>query len=162
MIILIAGVAKNRVIGKNGKLPWNIPEDLNRFKSLTLNHTVLMGRKTFESILNVLGRPLPERTNIIVTRDRAYQAPGCIVVHSIAEALMKADGDIFVIGGQNIYEQTIGLADMLEITEIKKDYEGDAFFPVIGSEWKEVKREDKESGEIKFSFVTYERAQSKS
>ncbi len=157
MIILIASVSENNVIGNKGNLPWHISDDLKRFKQLTLNHPVIMGRKTFESILKVFGKPLPGRTNIVVTRDKNYQSPGCIIKNSIEEGIKEAkklDKDIYIIGGQNIYEQSIDFADRLEITKIHKNYEGDAFFPKIGKEWKETKREDKDG----FSFITYQRS----
>lgn len=161
-IILIAGVAANKVIGKQGELPWHIKEDLQRFKNLTLNHPIIMGRKTYEEIIKTLGNPLPERTNIVLTRDANFGvAEGVIKVRSVDEAIAKASefGDkIFVIGGQQIYEQTIDKADKLEITKIHKDYEGDTFFPEINMEkWKEVNREDKQGRDFGFSFVTYQK-----
>lgn len=164
MISLIAGVAKNGVIGNKNELPWHIKEDLQRFKVLTLGKPVIMGRKTFESIIMVLGKPLPGRTNIIVTTNVSYKFEGCVVCNSIGDALKKAkeiSSEIYVIGGQKIYEQTIKLADKLEITSVHKNYEGDAYFPKIDESWQESKREDKDSNGITFSFITYERKKSK-
>jgi len=156
MITIIAAVANNGVIGKDNDLPWHISEDLKRFKRLTLNNTVLMGRKTFESILDRLGKPLPKRTNIIITRQADYQVPeGCFVYSNIDEALAKhAQENIFIIGGASIYKQTIDLVDRLETTHVDQDYLGDTFFPKIDSEkWTQIAEE-------KFNthrFVTYER-----
>lgn len=161
-ITLISGIAENNLIGKRNELPWYLSEDLKRFKELTLGNTTIMGRKTYESIIARLGKPLPERTSIVITSNPNYEAKeGVIVVSSVKQAIEEAKKlgkDIFVIGGAQIYEQTIGLADRLEITRIYKNYEGDAFFPEIGKEWKEMKKEDKESKDgTKFSFITYEK-----
>ena len=156
MITIIAAVANNEVIGKDNDLPWHIPEDLKRFKRLTLNNTVLMGRKTFESIFNRLGKPLPKRTNIIITRQADYQAPkGCFVYSDIQQALEKQKNEnIFIIGGASIYEQTMNLADQLEITHVDQDFEGDTFFPKIDPDlWKPVKEE----GFNRHRFTTYKR-----
>lgn len=155
-IILIAAVAQNNVIGKTNALPWYLPEDLKRFKDITSGQTVLMGRKTFESIIERLDHPLPNRTNIIITKDNNYETPdGVELYHSIDEALSKhAHDNIYIIGGASIYAQTIDRADKLYITEIKKEYEGDVFFPPIDLEkWHETEREDHEE----YSFVTYEK-----
>ena len=148
-ITIIAGIAKNNVIGNKGELPWHISEDLKRFKQLTLRKPVIMGRVTYESILKFLGGPLPDRKNIVVTSNPNFKAEqGVIVANSINEAIEKAKefGDnIFVIGGEKIYEQTLPLADKLEITKIWKDYDGDVFFPEINeNEWRRVLKEDKE------------------
>lgn len=128
-ISLIAAIARNRTIGKNNELPWRIPEDTKRFRKLTTGHVVIMGRKTFESI----GRPLRERTNIVITRDTGYRAEGCTVVHSIEDALKEAKRiereEVFVIGGGEIYKATLPSADRLYLTIIDKDFEGDVFFP---------------------------------
>lgn len=147
-LILIAAISDNYVIGKNNKIPWKIPEDIKRFKELTTRHTVVMGRKTYESI----GKPLPKRKNIVVTKSGLKQE-GIIVAHSIDEALQQCEGKTYIIGGQQIYEQTINLADVLEITRVHKIVEGDAFFPRISDEWKETARINKEG----YSFVTYKR-----
>lgn len=151
-VIIIAAVAKNGVIGKNNKLPWDIPEELQHFRSITAGSTVLMGRKTFESV----GRPLPNRKNIIITRS-ALSIPGVTVCASVEEGLEKAKAynkDVFIIGGANIYEQTIPLADKLYISHIKKEYEGDTYFPEFDrAEWEVEKK--KEYSE--FTFVVYGR-----
>ncbi|MFH1790226.1 MAG: dihydrofolate reductase [bacterium] len=159
MIAIIAAIADNNCIGKNNKLPWHIPEDLKQFKKITANKTVLMGRKTFESILGYLGHPLPNRTNIVLTRNAKYNVHDVEVCNNVKSAIAKHQNeDIFVIGGATVYEQTINLADTLYITHIHKKIDGDAFFPLIKkNEWKEIKREDYD----KFSFVKYSRIKSR-
>lgn len=147
-LTLIAAISQNYVIGNKGQIPWKLPEDMKRFKELTTGHTVVMGRKTYESI----GRPLPKRKNIVVTKSDLQQE-GIIVAHSIDEALELGDGKTYIIGGQQIYEQTIERANKLEITHVHKTVEGDAFFPTISGVWKETKRIDREG----YSFVTYEK-----
>jgi dihydrofolate reductase len=149
MLVIIAAVSENNVIGKDGKIPWHISEDFRRFKSLTVGHTVIMGRKTFES----LGRPLPERKNIVITHQKNYKPDGVLVAGSFADALRLSSGKVFVIGGSSVYREALPHADILEITKVHKNVDGDVYFPVIGNEWKETKKEDKEG----FSFVTYER-----
>jgi dihydrofolate reductase len=131
---LIVAFAKNRVIGHNNTLPWHLPEDLKRFRALTMDHHIIMGRKTYES----LGRLLPGRTTIIVTRNKDYKVEGALIAHSLQAALVLAAGDAepFVIGGAELYKQGLELATKLYITEVKAEYEGDAFFPEIDlSHW---------------------------
>ena len=154
MISIIAAVAKNGVIGKSNELPWYIPEDLKHFKKLTLDKTVLMGKNTFESILKRLGKPLPNRKNVVVSKNPAFNAQGAEVYNSIEEALnaVKKDGEIMVCGGAQIFNQLIGRADKLYITEVHNEIDGDVFFPEIDKNiWKETEREDYPE----FSFVTY-------
>lgn len=135
--IIVAMSKKDRVIGKDNDLPWNIPEDLKHFKETTKGHPIIMGRKTFESI----GRPLPKRTNIIVTRNIEYGQDGAIVVHSLEEAIEEAkqhDDQLFIIGGASIYKEALekDLVDQLIITEVVMDVEGDTFFPELDdSNW---------------------------
>ncbi|MFI3321726.1 MAG: dihydrofolate reductase [Rikenellaceae bacterium] len=156
---IIVAIAKNRVIGKDNSLIWHISEDLRYFKRITTAHTIIMGRKSYESI----GRPLPNRRNIVVSRNSDYSAAGCECVTSIESAieLCKDEQEIFIIGGGEIYKSTLPLADKLYITEVKHDYEGDTFFPEIDfSQWKEISRESYERGEkyeYPFDFVVYER-----
>ncbi len=155
MIALIAAISENNCIGKNGTLPWHIPEDMKRFRKLTDEHTVVMGRKTWESIPEKF-RPLPNRKNIVVTRNTDYPVPvGVVLYHSVEEALNYEKGDIMVIGGAEIYAQSIERANTLYITHIHTFIEdGTAFFPKIDSTvWKETEREDHEH----FSFVTYKK-----
>jgi|TARA_Y100000310_G_scaffold105294_1_gene103705 dihydrofolate reductase len=155
MISLIAAMGRNRVIGKDNSLPWKLPEDMKRFKELTSGKTVIMGRKTFESI----GRPLPNRKNIIITRDQNYKAEGCIVVHSVEDALKNADNnEVMVIGGAQIYDLFLSKANKMYLTLIDHDFEGDAYFPEYNKdEWKEVSREEGKSENNKFAFVNLEK-----
>lgn len=132
---LIVAMTESRVIGVNNHLPWNIPEDLKRFKQITLGHPIVMGRKTFESI----GRPLPKRSNIVITRDKSYRVEGAAVCHSFEEALdwaRKAEGaeEVFVIGGSEIFQLAIPLAWRIYLTEVKWPFEGDTFFPAFPEE----------------------------
>lgn len=127
MISLIAAVARNGIIGNGNRMPWHLSEDLKHFKAVTSGHPVVMGRKTFAS----LGKPLPGRTNVVVTRQADYSAEGCRIVRSLDEAfaLFPSETEIFVIGGGEIYRQAMPLADRLYITRICHDYEGDTRFP---------------------------------
>lgn len=158
-IILIAAVSQNNVIGKKNSLPWYLPEDLKHFKEITTGHAVLMGRKTFESIMTRLKHPLPNRKNVVVTKKADYTVPdGVKLYHSIDKAIEElteyTDENVYVIGGATIYAQTIDHADQLLITEVHKKYDGDVFFPDIDmTKWRETSREDHDE----YSFVTYER-----
>lgn len=148
---LIAAVADNGVIGAGNALPWRLPDDLRRFQALTMGHTLVMGRKTFDSI----GRPLRGRTTIVITRDRAFSREGVRVVHSVDEAL-AAPGELFIAGGAETYAQTIARATRLYITHVARAYDGDAHFPRIDPAlWRAVERESHDG----FSFVTYARAE---
>ena len=154
-IIIIAAVAKNRVIGKDNTLIWNIPEDMAHFKALTSGQTVVMGRKTWES-LPPRFRPLPGRRNIVISRQADYAAPGADVAGSLENALKLAStaASIFIIGGEQIYAQAMTLADRLEITEVDLEPEGDAWFPEISTvNWKKTPNL-KSAG---CAFVTYQR-----
>lgn len=160
-ISCIVGTAHNRVIGKDNDIPWHLPADLKYFKKTTLNHHILMGRTNYYSI----GRPLPKRTNIIVTRDPFFIVSNCLVVHSIEEGIEIAranrETELFIIGGGNIYEQTIGLCNKLYHTEIDLKVEGDVFFPIIDlKEWKLIS-EDPHLADNKnlydYNFKVYER-----
>ena len=158
-VTIIAVLGRNRVIGKGNRMPWHISDDLKRFKAVTLGHPVVMGRKTFQSI----GKPLPGRDNIVITRSHAFAAPGCRVVHSLAEALTAAQGapEVFVIGGAEIYAPALPLADRLQLTEVDAAIDGDAYFPDFDrSAWREVSREPGSTAgpdRIRYDFVTYER-----
>jgi dihydrofolate reductase len=151
---IIAAVAKNYCIGKNNKIPWHIPEDFQYFKKTTLGKTCLMGKKTFESILSYLGKPLPGRENAVITRDQHFKAPEGVLVFNSLDAAWKdlKDKDVFICGGADIYKQTIDRADNLFITWINQEPDGDVFFPTIDFDtWKEVWREDHDG----FSWVKY-------
>ncbi len=157
-VYLVAAVAANGVIGAAGKLPWRIPEDLRHFKSLTLGHPVIMGRKTWAS----LGRPLPGRENIVVTRTAGFEAPGAHVATSLDAALALCAGEpvAFVIGGGEIYAAALPLADGMVLTEIGRDFPGDAHFPEFDrSRWRETQRKPQTGSDgLPFDFVLYERA----
>ncbi len=156
---ILVAMAQNRTIGINNTLPWHIPEDLKRFKALTMGHHMIMGRKTFDSI----GKPLPGRTTVIVTRNQGLKIDGCIIAHTLAEAIAVSAGDdeIFIIGGAELFSSALLLADRLYLTEIKQDVDGDVFFPTFDKNmWVEVGRETR-SQEIpqplEYDFVTYRR-----
>ena len=155
---VIAAVASNGVIGSAGKLPWHLPEDLKHFKALTSGHPVIMGRRTWES----LGRPLPERENIVVTRNRNYEAPGASVASSLGAALaLCADAPVaFVIGGAELYAEALESADVLWLTEVQRSFDGDTRFPEFDrTRWREVERRPHTAaGGLRFDFVRYERA----
>lgn len=156
-VTLIAATSKNQVLGKDNKLIWHLPIDLKRFKSLTSGHCVIMGRKTFES----LPKALPNRKNIVLTRNPTYQAKDAIVVHTLEDALKQSETDNqpFILGGGEIYSLFIPFADKIELTRIHQDFEGDAFFPKIDpNQWQLIFREDyfkKDNYPFDFSFLTY-------
>ena len=158
-ISVIVAMADNGVIGNQNRLPWHLPADLKHFKATTMGKPIIMGRKTWESI----GRPLPGRTNIVVTRDPDYVADGCVVVHGIDAALAAAadDDEVMVIGGAEFYRQVLPQASTLYLTLVHDSFEGDAFFPELdGREWRELTREDFEPDDNNthaYSFVRLER-----
>lgn len=157
-ISLIAALSENRVIGKAGEIPWHLKDDFRRFKERTTGHVIVMGRKTHESI----GRPLPGRTNIVITRDTAREIPGCVVVGSLTEALSKAreieSEEIFVIGGGQIYAEALDGADRLYLTLVHAIMDGDAFFPEYSHIFgKVVESEDFEEGGYRLTYLTLER-----
>ncbi|MBI3261208.1 dihydrofolate reductase [Candidatus Berkelbacteria bacterium] len=153
IISLIAVIDEGRAIGKDNKLIWDLPSDLKRFKQITTGHPIVMGRKTFESI----GRPLPNRTNIIITRDQRYTAAGCVVVHSLDEALTKAraieQNEIFVIGGGQIFEQVIGKANKLYLTIVKGRHDADSFFPDYSAFTKVLNQESGSENGLSFTYL---------
>lgn len=155
-VALVVAVARNGVIGKDGRLPWHLPEDLKRFRALTMGHHLIMGRQTWESI----GRPLPGRTSVVLTTRRDYVAPGAQVVHSLEQALAAcpADDEIFIIGGAQVYRAGLPLADRIYLTEIDADYEGDVVFPALDrADWREISRE-RLAGSPPADLVVLERA----
>ena len=155
-ITLIVARARNGVIGRDGKLPWHIPADLKRFKALTTGSVMVMGRKTFESLPGLL----PGRRHLILTRDRGWSAAGTEVAHSIDEAVALAkDEPISIIGGADIFELFLPLADRIELTEVLADIAGDTFIgdPRSSGEWRETFHEDHPEGDPPFRFVTLER-----
>jgi len=159
MITIIAAIGKNGELGKDNDLIWHLPNDLKRFKKITLGHHVIMGRKTFES----LGKPLPNRTTIIITRNSNYKVDNCIIVNSLEAALKAAgtDPNPYILGGAEIYHQAIKIADSLDLTLVDANFEADAFFPQIdASLWEETSHEDfkaDENHQYNYSFVTYKK-----
>jgi dihydrofolate reductase len=159
-VSLIVAMARNRVIGVNNTLPWHLPADLKHFKALTMGHHIVMGRKTYESI----GKPLPGRTSVVVTRNAGYAPPGVITANSL-EGAISACGDeneIFVIGGAELYRQAIALADRVYLTEIDAQIPGDAYLTELDSkQWRETGREGHmpdEKNAYPYQFVTYDRS----
>lgn len=163
LVSLIVAAAANGVIGRDNRMPWHLPEDLAHFKRLTLGHPVIMGRKTCESIVAALGKPLPGRANIVVTRQAHFPAPGCTVASSLEAALGAArDADeVFVIGGAEIYRLALARADRVYLTRIDAEFDGDATFPTLDpAEWREVAREEHPptgGRAFGFAFLRYER-----
>jgi len=161
LVSAIVAISRNRVIGKDNQIPWRLPADLKYFKRRTLNHHIIMGRKSFESI----GRPLPKRSNIVLTRDPFFAASGCIVVHTLEEALTlaqdKGDDEAFIIGGGAVYEQSMPLWDRLYLTEVAVEVEGDVFFPQLPpEEWKLVSEDHHRADEKNphdYTFKVFER-----
>jgi len=156
-IFLVAAVAANGIIGAGGKLPWHIPEELKHFKRLTLGHPIIMGRRTWESLKG----PLPQRENIVVTRTPGYEAPGAAVANSLGAALAMCTGEpvVFVIGGTQLFEESLPIAAGMVLTEIQRDYQGDTSFPAWDrAQWRESQREahTAEDG-TRFDFVLYEK-----
>lgn len=156
---LIAAIARNGVIGRDNDLPWHLPADLQFFKRTTCGHAIILGRRNYESI----GRPLPNRTNIVITRDKNYKAQGCVVAHSIDEAIALAgdDEEIFIIGGSQVYAQALDCVTRMYITEVDTDADGDVLFPEFDkSQWQEVSREPHtadDQNDYAFDFVMLER-----
>ena len=162
MITLVVAMGMNREIGVDNQLPWHLPKDLKHFKEITSGHPIIMGRKTYESI----GKPLPNRTNIVVSRKNDWFEEGILIVGSLKEAIKfakKLDEKIFIIGGGNIFEQTMDIADKLEVTEIKTTIEADTFFPKIDPKiWtktEEICHEKDEKNNFDFCFQTFEKAE---
>ncbi len=161
MLKILVAFDENRVIGKNNTLIWHLPADLKRFKALTTGHVIIMGRKTFESI----GKPLPNRTTIVISRQTDLQIEGAIIAHSVEEAILKAKSltreDIFIVGGAEIYALSLPLADQILVTQLHDIFEGDAFFPEIPLDsWEVIERErgvTDEKNAYQYSYLTYSR-----
>jgi len=158
-ISIIVALSENNVIGVNNKLPWHLSADLKRVKTVTMGHHLIMGRKTFESF----GKPLPGRTNVIITRNKNFKAEGCIVVASLNEALEKSkhDDQVFVFGGGEIFREALPLVRKIYMTRVHTRVEGDTYFPQLHpDEWKEISRQDfgaDEKNDFPFSFIDLER-----
>ena len=159
IVSIVVAISQNHAIGKDNKLLWYLPNDLKHFKTITTGHTVIMGRKTYESV----GKPLPNRRNIIVTRQN-ITIEGCEVVNSIeaALALCSAEEEVFIVGGAEIYKQSMHLTDRIYLTIVHKEFDGDSFFPEIDpNQWHETAREDHELDEknkLPYSFITYQKS----
>ncbi|MEY4274784.1 MAG: Dihydrofolate reductase [Bacteroidota bacterium] len=161
MLKILVAFDENRVIGKNNTLIWHLPADLKRFKALTTGHVIIMGRKTFESI----GKPLPNRTTIVISRQADLQIEGAIITHSVEEAILKAKSltreDIFIVGGAEIYALSLPLADQILVTQLHDIFDGDAFFPEISLDtWIVSERErgvTDEKNAYQYSYLTYSR-----
>ncbi len=160
MVSIIVATADNNVIGKDNQLIWHLPADLKHFKQLTMGHPILMGRKTYESI----GKPLPGRTSIIITRQSDFEADGCIVVHSVQEAIERAkqiDEEVYIIGGAEIYRQALPFTDNIALTKIHHNFNGDTFFPELSEDdWEVTSKEEHEPDEknkYKYTFLTLKR-----
>jgi dihydrofolate reductase len=161
-ISIVVAIGKNRELGKDGQLLWHIPEDMKRFKALTLGHPVVMGRKTFESIIAILGKPLPGRTNIVVTRDPSWQYESVLVCHSLEDAIVKAreldQEEIHIGGGADLYAQALPFVDRLYLTLIDDEKDADTFFPEYEKEFtKKISEEQHEHEGLKYTWVTLER-----
>lgn len=158
IISLVIAIADNGVIGKDGRLPWRIPEDMRRFKALTIGKPCIMGRRTWDSLPR---KPLPERLNIVVTRDGNFRADGAVVVHSLDEALLRAgdDTEVCVIGGVEIYKAALPRVGRIHLTEVHSDVEGDTHMaPFDRTHWRETAREDHATADgLRYSYVTLER-----
>jgi dihydrofolate reductase len=161
LIKILVAFDENRVIGKNNALIWHLPADLQRFKALTTDHVIIMGRKTYESI----GKPLPNRTTIVITRQSDYKPAGIIVSNSLEEAILKAKSisreDVYIVGGAEIYQLSLALADQILVTQLHDIFDGDAFFPEISMDtWEIVERErgvTDEKNKFQYSFLTYQK-----
>lgn len=161
IVSAIVATAKNNVIGKDNNIPWYLPDDLKYFKAKTLNHHIIMGRKSYESI----GRPLPKRTNIVVTRNLFFVASNCLIVHTVEEGLQIAqengEEEVFIIGGAQIYELSLPYLDRLYLTEVDLEVEGDVFFPTLNmKEWNLVSEDPRKASgknEHDYNFKIYER-----
>lgn len=157
-ISIVVAVSLNNVIGNEGKIPWNIPEDLKHFREITSHHHVLMGRKTYESI----GHPLPKRTNLILTTDPDYKIEGCYVFNDPEEAINFArengEEDLMVIGGEQIYRLALPVTEVIHMTRVLQEFKGDAFFPQLrDKEWRQLEHELHDKNNISFEYRTIER-----
>jgi dihydrofolate reductase len=158
-VSFVVAMAENRAIGRDGGLPWHLPADLRHFKNLTIDHTVVMGRKTFDEV----GRPLPRRRNVVVTRQRDWSAEGVEVVHGLDAALelVRGEAEVFIIGGAEIYRQALPRTDRIYLTRVETEVEGDVFFPEIDwDEWRIVAEEHHPADDrhaYAMTFLTYER-----
>jgi dihydrofolate reductase len=154
IISIIAAMTENHVIGRGGTIPWDIPADRRRFKELTMGYPIIMGRKTFESI----GKPLPGRRNIVITRRQEYRREGCCVVHSLADALMASAGadEVFICGGEELYLLALPFAEKIYLTVVHMECGGDSLFPPIPADFVETERQEVKDG-YPYTFIIYQR-----
>ncbi len=154
-VIIIVAVAKNNVIGRDGKLPWHLPSDLQHFKRTTMGFPLIMGRKTFQSI----GKPLPGRDNIVLTRDTSLQIPGCLIRHSLPEAIehCRDQQKVFIIGGGDIFKLALPYTDTIIVTALERDVEGDVYFDPIDPDLFKIKRQERFNEEEPYTILHYER-----
>lgn len=166
MLTIISAVARHGAIGKDNDFPWHLRDDFRRFRKLTTGHALIMGRGNYDHLMQRIGKMLPDRVTIVVTRNPDFTAPGVLVAHSLEEAIKLAEAatehdEVFVIGGAQVYASTMPLADKLDITEVNHEFDGDAYFPEIDPEvWREVSREHHAQDDrhnYSFDWVTYER-----
>jgi dihydrofolate reductase len=154
-IVLVVAIADNGVIGKDGGIPWHISEDMKRFKAMTMGHTIVMGRKTWDSLPK---KPLPGRVNVVVTRQADWRAEGAITASSLGQATAGTSGTVMVIGGEEIYQRALPMASRIELTEVHKAFDGDAKFDLDRSGWRETAREDHVTADgLRYSYVTLTR-----
>ena len=154
-IVLVVAIADNGVIGKDGGIPWHISEDMKRFKALTMGHTIVMGRKTWDSLPR---KPLPGRGNVVVTRQKDWRGEGAVTASSLGQATAGTSGTVMVIGGAEIYERAMPLASRIELTEVHKVFDGDARFDLDRAGWTETAREDHVTADgLRYSYVTLTR-----
>ena len=155
-LIIIVAIAKNGVIGRNGQLPWHLPSDLKHFKKTTMKYPLIMGRKTYDSI----GRPLPGRDNIVLTRNNALSLPGCIIFHNLEDALShcKNEEKVFIIGGADIFEASLDIVDTIIVTLLERDVEGDVYFPEIDTNRFTITNRTHYDREEPYSILYYERS----
>ena len=154
-IILIAAMAANRVIGRDNDIPWHLPEEQQRFKKITMGHTLVMGRKTYESI----GRALPGRTSIVITRQPQYKAPGCLMAESLGKALALAGPaeKVFIIGGEGVFRESLEKADAIYLSTLDRQVDGDIFFPEFDENTFRLVSEERVQGEDPYTFAVYQR-----
>ena len=161
LISIIVAISENKAIGKDNNLPWHLPLDLKHFKNLTLGHSIIMGRKTYESI----GKPLPGRTSIIITNNKTYTAEGCVIKHSLADALSHAqsigDSEAFIIGGSSLFKEGLEKASKIYLTKVHAEVDGDTFFKFDPTNWKETSSESHDvdtTHKFPFTFITLEKS----
>lgn len=159
IISIIAAMAENRVIGRENKLPWDLPSEHRRFKAITMGHPVIMGRKTFESI----GHPLPGRKNVIIATRPGFSPAGCDVVNDLQSAIAACKGadEVFICGGESVFREAMPLADRIYLTIVNEEFDGDAYFPEIPDDFMEVRRARVEEDALPYDMVLYERTKNK-